>query len=47
MRSIKIYPLTGTLTEERADEIVRSFGGLPMTRAEVKEFGRFFKDPYP
>jgi hypothetical protein len=47
MRSIKIYPLTGTLTEQRADEIIRTFGGRPMTKAEEKEFSRFFKDPYP
>jgi len=47
MKSIRIYPLKGTLTEERADEIIRSFGGRPMTKEESKKFRKFFKDPYP
>ena len=46
-KSVKIYPVKGTLTEGRADEIIRSFGGRPMTKEESREFRRFIKDPYP
>jgi hypothetical protein len=47
MKAVNWYPAKGVLTEERADEIIRSFGGRPMTKAESKEFRRFIKDPYP
>ena len=47
IKSVRIYPLKGKLSGERADEIIRSFGGRPMTKAESKEFRRFIKDPYP
>lgn len=47
IKAVNIYPVTGTLTDERADEIIRSFGGRPMSRAEAREFRQFIKDPYP
>jgi hypothetical protein len=47
VKSVKIYPLKGTLTEERAEEIIRSHGGRPTTPAEAREFRKFIKDPYP
>jgi hypothetical protein len=47
MKAVNWYPAKGGLTEERADEIIRSFGGRPMTKAESRKFQKFIKDPYP
>jgi len=47
MKIVNIYPATGTLTDEWADEIIRSYGGRPMTKEEERIFRPFFKDPYP
>jgi hypothetical protein len=47
IKSVRIYPLKGKLSEERADEIIRSYGGRPMTKEASKEFRKFIKDPYP
>jgi len=35
--------LTGTLTVERSEEIMRKHGGRPMTAAERRKFARFLK----
>jgi hypothetical protein len=35
------------MTDEEADALIRSYGGRRMTKADEKEFSRFFKDPYP
>ena len=47
IKSVRIYPLKGKLSEERADEIIRSYGGRPATPEESREFRKFIKDPYP
>jgi hypothetical protein len=47
IKIVDIYPCTGRLTEERADEIIRSFGGLPVTPEESRMFRKFIKNPYP
>jgi len=47
MKAVNWYPAKGVLTEERADEIIRSFGGRPMTKEESRKFRKFIKDPYP
>lgn len=35
--------LTGTLTVERSEEIMREYGLRPMTAAERKKFAKFLK----
>jgi len=47
LKPVKIYPLKGTMTEEEADALIRSYGGRPMTKEEERIFRPFFKDPYP
>ena len=47
LKPVNVYPLKGAMTDEEADALIRSYGGRPMTKADEKEFSRFFKDPYP
>ena len=45
-RVVNWYPAKGILTEKRADEIIRSYGGRPATREESRVFWKAIKDSY-
>ncbi|MGA3170616.1 MAG: hypothetical protein ABSE62_06350 [Chthoniobacteraceae bacterium] len=47
VKPVNWYPAKGVLTDERAEEIIRSYGGRPSTPEESREFRKFIKDPYP
>ena len=47
VRPVYLDPSTPAMTDEEAEAYILSIGGRPMTKEEEREFGRFFKDPYP